>query len=144
MSLRREISLALQKAIQELLDEERSSEQRWFEGVGYVYFKLRDQMLFREVDVRVSQQRPYTTVVLLTKIVPFDEAEKFIGVGNSKVCGSVNGRWLDEWDAEQGVKLALARAATNLGAEIAETLSAAESLGVLDEDFSVALGPKSD
>ena len=79
----------------------------------------------------VLQQRPYSTAFIQL----YSPNTTFWSVGHSKCIGVHNGRKPDEWNPEEGMRLAIARAATDIGDQIHGKVIVVEEIRHEDFDY---------
>ena len=65
----------------------------------------------------VLQQRPYSTAFIQV----YAPGEQYWAIGNSKCIGVHNGHKPDKWDHTEGMRLAIARAAADIGDQLGQS-----------------------
>ena len=116
MTFRRKVSTGIQTNLAAIILRDPTLSQDKYKRFGVI--SLND--IFRVddlVEYKVFQQRPYSTAFLQMHLRP---DEYYWAIGNSKCIGMHKGRQRDEWDPVEGMRLAIARAATDLAEQIGE------------------------
>lgn len=105
MTYQREVSLAIQNQVGAVVLRDRTP------PLVKKYFRRGMIDVDGKIEFLAVQQRPYTTVFLQAV------GEPIWSVGHSKCIGVHNDNKPDEWNAKEGLRLAIARAASSFGAQ---------------------------
>jgi hypothetical protein len=115
MTIRRQVSLRFQKEIMDHVDRHPDLLEEPEVGIeGEQGPDIPDEVPYW-FEYRVYQERPYS----FTFIEAWNDDEKtFWAQGYSKCIGVHKGHGPDEWNAREGIRLAVARAASKIGEKI--------------------------
>ena len=113
MTIRRNVSLHFQKVIMDVIDEVVIGNED-FALQGEHGPDVPDDIPYW-MEYKVYQQRPYSFVTIDAWN---NDEEVFWSMGFSKCIGVHKGKEPDKWDAREGIRLAVARAATDIGEKI--------------------------
>ena len=115
MTIRRDISLGIQNYVGSIILRDSTVKKDKYHRRGESYPADHEFMPYT-MNWVAKQKRPYSDVYLI--VYNQDSDEYWWSVGYSKCIGKVEDRLPDEWDPYEGLRLALARAATDIGKQI--------------------------
>ena len=117
MTIRRDISLGIQNYIGAVILRDPAVKKDKYRRHGESDSIEHGFMKYKIIWV-AKQQQPYSDVYLM--VLGSNSIEYWWSVGYSKCIGTVEDRPPDTWDPYEGLRLALARAATDIGKQIQE------------------------
>lgn len=117
MTIRRDVSLGIQNLVGSVILRDPAVKKDRYHRQGKTDLTDYEFMAYTMKWV-AKQQRPYSDVYLV--VYGSNSIDWWWSVGYSKCIGKVGDRLPDEWDPYEGLRLALARAATDIGKQIQE------------------------
>ena len=118
MTIRRDISLGIQNYVGSVILRDPAVKKDKYHRRGESDPTDHIFMMYN-MNWIAKQKRPYSDVYLIV-YGPDSPSEYWWSVGYSKCIGKVEDRLPDTWDPKEGLRLALARAATDIGKQIQE------------------------